>query len=100
AAADGRRAVRLFGALTAFFSRKEPGTALALVRILAGLAAVLSLEGVWRAGLVRMIWVDDDLGGYRDLRGEWLVQLLGGPSEPVMTGLTLAGIAAGLVLML
>lgn len=92
--------MRLWNALTGFFSRKEPGTALALVRIIAGLATFLTLEGVWRSGLIRMIWVDDDLGGYRDLRGEWLVQLLGGPTEGVMTGLTLAGMLGGLLLML
>ena len=83
-----------------FTSRKEPATALALVRILTGVSAFATLFTVWRHDLIGLVWTDVEYGGYRPVPGDWLVGLLGGASEPVMTGIVLAGLVVSGLLTL
>jgi hypothetical protein len=59
-------------------SRTEDGTTLALFRIGVGLCVIYSIGHVALYGLVGVVWVDHDFGGYRSLRGSWLIQLMGG----------------------
>ncbi len=89
----------MWSRLVAFFDVKEPATPLALVRMLAGLSAFLTLQTVWRHDLIRLIWTSADNGGYRPIKGDWFVQLLGGPTESVMTGLVIAGMLSSFLLM-
>ena len=92
--------MRVWNRLVAFFDARETATSLALVRMLAGLASFLTLESVWRQGLIGLIWTDHSASGYRGVGGTWLVQLCGGATEPVMTTLTLLGMFASVLLLL
>ena len=80
--------------------RPEGAEPLALFRILVGLAIAVSIGSVLTDGVVEVLWVDVAHGGYRTFeRVPWLVEQLGGPTLPVMTGLTVATVVASLVLM-
>lgn len=89
--------MKLWSTFVDLTSRREPATALACFRIAVGLCVVVTLGSVVAADLVEVIWVDRSHGGYRDLTGNWLVRLLGGPTPAVMWRLTIGGIAAGLL---
>ena len=79
----------------------EGGAPLALFRMLVGLTTSLAVLGVMNAGLVELLWVDVEYGGYRVFsRVPWLVEVLGGPTVPVMTGLSIATVVGGLLLAL
>lgn len=98
---------RLWARLAAWWSgwvelvgRREPGTSLALFRIMTGSALLYAVGSVVAADLVELLWVDEAYGGYRRLKGNWLVSALGGARPEVtwtLIGLTLG---AGLSLTL
>ena len=77
--------------------RREHARALAAFRIAIGLCLFGTLATVWFSGIVDVIWLPTEHGGYRDLGpGPWLVRLLGGPSPDVVYGLVVGGMLAGL----
>lgn len=65
-------------------SRTEAGTSLAWFRIAIGVCVWLSILTVVAAGLVDVIWYPDVHGGLRPLRGNWIVQSLGGPTPELV----------------
>ena len=75
-------------------SATESSTSVALFRILLGLVTLYLLATVVQAGLVEVLWVDRAHGGMQNLKGNWLVQLLGGATPRVAWGLVI-GSAAG-----
>jgi hypothetical protein len=77
----------------AFLSRKEPATALAIFRILIGAITFLTFADIVRLGLVDVLWLDDDFGGYRNLKPYGTIGLLGGPSPAVIWSYTAASLA-------
>lgn len=80
----------------ALLSRTEPGTALALTRIGAGLCVVVPMVTVVMAGQVPFLWFDVADGGYRALEGgPWLVALLGGPTPSTVWSLIVVTLLAG-----
>ncbi len=80
-------------------SREEPATPFALARIALGLTTTWMLVDVVSRGLVDVLWVSAASGGYRDLgSGNWLVSALGGPTLPVMHGLTALAIGFSVAL--
>jgi len=79
-------------------SRTEPGTALALFRILTGSALLILIGSVVVSDLVGVLWIDYEHGGYRRLAGGWLVQALGGASPEVVGSLVGVTFTAGILL--
>ena len=80
-------------------SGTESATAQALFRIGVGLGTILTVGSVVWNGLLPVLWVDADHGGYRDLGdGPWLVAWLGGPTLRVMSSMA-AGSLAGALFM-
>lgn len=69
-------------------SATEVGTPLAMMRIALGLCTLWILVDMLSRGLVDVLWIDREYGGFRDLpRGNWLVAGLGGPRPDVVHGL-------------
>lgn len=66
------------------FDQKEVGTSLALFRITLGLTILYSLLSIAGAGLVDVLWTDVKYGGMRHVNGNFLVQVLGGPTPGVV----------------
>ena len=75
-------------------SRTEPGTPLAVFRIVLGATLVWMFADMLARGLVDVVWVDRAYGGYRALGGNWLIAALGGATPPVMHGLTWAALVS------
>lgn len=72
------RARRAWRAWVELWSRQEPATAQALVRILLGLCILVDLLDVWRLGLVEAIWAPPPDGmGHGAAEGRWAVRVLG-----------------------
>lgn len=94
-----RGPARWWRAWVALLDTREPGTALALFRILVGLAVLVTLGSVVRADLVDVIWVSHEYGGYRTLSGGWLVQALGGPTPDLVWRLVVGGLMGGALVM-
>ncbi len=85
----------------ALLDTREPATALATLRIVGGLGAMWMIAEVLPGGLIDLIWVDRDHGGFRSLGdGPWLVSALGGPTPEVVHGLAAATLLTGLLLTL
>lgn len=81
------------------FGRRERGTALALLRIAIGLVALATLASTGAAGLVDVLWIDREHGGFGDIGGNWLVQALGGPTPDVMWPVFWTTIAAAVLVV-
>lgn len=85
----------MWAAMVRWTSREEPATPIALLRISLGATTTWMLVDVVRRGLVDVLWVGPEGGGYRDLgAGNWLIQMLGGPTPGVMHGLTALAIVS------
>ena len=84
-----------------FFDQREPATPLALVRILLGLAVVLTVGEVVARGLVPVLWMGVEAGGYRNLpQPPWLVAALGGPTPSVIWRLVAVALFGGSCMVL
>lgn len=84
----------------ALVGRREPGTSLALFRIVTGAGLLYSIGSVVAADLVELLWIDHAHGGYRRLPGNWLVAALGGATPEVIWTLVGLGFGAGVLLTL
>ena len=83
------------------WTRRERGESLALMRILAGLALLLNVGGVWAGGILDLVWVDVADGGYRHLGdGGARLAWLGGPTRPVIHAVAALALASGVGLVL
>lgn len=88
----------MWGRWVALLSRTEPPLALALFRISVGLTALLTVLSPVIAGVVELIWMDPEHGGYRKLTDPFLVEWLGGSSPGMVWGLVvLAAVASALL---
>ncbi|MCP4804305.1 MAG: hypothetical protein GY913_22920 [Proteobacteria bacterium] len=77
--------MKLWSRWVGLLGEREPALGLALFRIALGLCALYTIGIVVHDGIVELIWMDAEYGGYRKLsKGPWLVELLGGMS-PEMT---------------
>jgi hypothetical protein len=84
----------------ALLSRRETGEALALLRILSGIAVVINIGSAIACDVVELVWIDQDFGGYRHVSAPWLVELLGGARPEVVWPLALTTLLAGVALTL
>lgn len=83
-------------------AHKEPAHGLAILRIGLGLILLLELISVILNGLVPMLWMHTDHGGYRayTLTGAWLIDLLGGPAPSLIWTLVALGLLSGVGILL
>jgi hypothetical protein len=93
---------RRWAAWVRFVSERESGLTLALFRIAVGLIAFVEMLETVLYGVARVAWLDKSAGGAFALKGNWLIQLLGGASPATIYGLlavsmiTSVCVAAGL----
>ena len=81
-------------------SAQEDGLSFALFRVLIGACLIATVMTVIVHGLVPIIWIDRDWGGYRTLGDRsWLITLLGGPRPEAVWGVIAVALSAGLALM-
>lgn len=74
---------------------------LAIFRVGVALGVLTTVGSVVTAGLVEVLWVDVDYGGYRALgRQHWLVDALGGATPDVMWGLVGASLVGAVLMVL
>jgi hypothetical protein len=79
--------------------RQEDGLSFALFRVLIGLCLIATVGTVIVHGLVPIIWIDRDYGGYRTLGDRsWLITLLGGPRPEAVWGVIAVALLSGLAL--
>lgn len=95
-----RSARRTWAWLVEVTARREPGMALALMRIGIGATVLLTLMSIVVHGLVDVLLVDEAHGGYWPLTPTWPVVLLGGPTRTTAWLLLGGGIASSACLML
>jgi len=88
--------VRAWRYFVALFSRREPGTTLAVFRIAAGLVILYSLLSIAAADLVEALWVNVEHGGMRNIGGSPLARWLGGPTPGVIWMIWTAALVATL----
>lgn len=84
----------------AFVGQQETGEALALFRILSGVALLVAVGAPALVGLTEAFWVDIEYGGMRPLQSSWLVDLLGGNTPQTAWTLVAGCIGASLCLIL
>ncbi|MCB9567113.1 MAG: hypothetical protein H6710_07880 [Myxococcales bacterium] len=94
--------IRAWDAWLRVLERREGGEALAVFRILSGLAILYTYIPVIAAGLVEIAWLDVEYGGYRPLtgKGSWLITALGGLTPELVWSLVGVGLVSGLALTL
>ena len=81
-------------------STKEDGLSFALFRALIGACLIATVCTVITHGLVPIIWIDRDWGGYRTLGDRsWLITLLGGPRPEAVWLVIAVALLSGLALM-
>lgn len=85
----------MWGRWVGFCTRTEPGVSLAVFRIGVGLCVMITVGWVMGADLVGVIWVDQASGGIGTVGSGRIVSALGGPTLPVMNGLSWAAVLAG-----
>ncbi len=68
----------------AFAGAREGGLTLALFRIAVGLIAFGGMLETVLYGVAPIVWVDKESGGAFELKGNWLIRLVGGPSSTVV----------------
>ncbi|MGC6493238.1 MAG: hypothetical protein ACON5B_10415 [Myxococcota bacterium] len=73
---------------------RETGEAVALFRIAMAVTILLSWVPPMLDDVVGLMWLDEAHGGYRTLKGPWLVQALGGPTPGVVRGLIAGSICS------
>ena len=82
-------------------SASEDGLSFALFRVLIGACLIATVGTVIVHGLVPIIWVDSDWGGYRTLGDRsWLITLLGGTRPEAVWGVIAVALLAGFALVL
>lgn len=91
---------RALARLSEWVGREETGTALALFRIGLGLCVLNVIVPMLSLGVHRLLLVDVSDGGYRTIRADWLLELLGGPSVAGVERLSVMTGLAGLLLAL
>ncbi len=96
--AASSRPARWWASWVRLLDTREPGTALALFRIVTGLSLTYALGSMLAADLVEVLWVDLAYGGYRSLEGRWLVRALGGATGAVVHTLVAITLLAGVLL--
>ena len=86
----------------ALLAHKEPAHGLAILRIGMGVVLLVELASVTFSGLVPVLWMHVDDGGYRayTLTGSWLVDALGGPSPGLIWTLVATAMLCGVALVL
>ena len=84
----------------AFVGQQETGEALALFRIVSGVALLVAVGAPALVGLTEAFWVDIEYGGMRKLQSSWLVDLLGGNTPQTAWTLVVGCIGASLCLIL
>lgn len=92
--------IRRYHRLVAYLGERESGEALALFRMMVGLALLVDLGATGMHGVLDAIWIDAASGGYRPLAGNHVVQFLGGPKPEVVWSLFWVTIASGFALVL
>jgi len=80
-------------------SRTETGEVMALFRVGIGVALVWAVLTAWTSGAADLAWTDRHYGGYRGLKTNWLLELLG-PSTGVIDGLMVVSLLGGAFLTL
>lgn len=80
-------------------NRREPAHAVAIVRVVFGLALAAHMGRMWATDAWRWVWLAPANGGLVALNRTWLDRL-GGPTPGVVEGLVLAASAAGVLLAL
>lgn len=94
---------RAWARLVAFGAHQESATALALVRICVALSMLVLLVPYCLFDVPGFVWVDQQFGGYRNVRGDWRVEglseLFGGVSPALVQGLLAVDLAAALLLL-
>ena len=83
------------------FDTREAGTSLAAFRVLVASVVLYSLLSIAAADLVDVLWVDVTHGGYRPLgRGNWLMDLTGGPTPANVWRMWWLALGADLMLLI
>jgi hypothetical protein len=82
----------------AFLDRREPGTSLALFRIACGLILVGAVGTVVAHGLVPVIWLNPEDGGYRTVEVPWQFRLAGGVNPGTVWPAVALTLTSGLLL--
>jgi hypothetical protein len=81
-------------------SRTEDGLSFALFRVCIGLCLLGTVGTVVVHGLVPILWVDREYGGYRSLGDRsWLLTALGGPQPEAVWLLIAVALASGVLLV-
>lgn len=95
------RVGRWWSAWVSLVDQREPGDALALLRIGVSAVTLWVLISLTAAGLVDVLWVDRAWGGYRALGdGTYLIRWLGGPKPAVIHAVLGVTMAAAALLLL
>jgi hypothetical protein len=90
---------RVWHRLVDLTSRREPATALALMRVGIGLTVLLTMTSLVRHVPVDLLFVDEVHGGYRPLASPWQVSALGGATPAVARALLGASMLASACLV-
>lgn len=89
-----------WGRWVALLARQEPGTGLALVRILLAAVALHTLASLWLTGTWALVWTPADVAGYRPLALPHLFRWLGGADPARVQGvMAITGVAGALSLV-
>ncbi len=80
-------------------NRREPAHAVALVRVVYGLALAAHMGWMWVTGAWRWVWLSPADGGLVALNRTWLDRV-GGPTPGLVEGLVVVSAGAGLLLAL
>lgn len=91
---------RLLALISGWVARREPGTSLALFRIGLGLCVLYVTLPMMALGVQHLVLTDVASGGYREIKGDWLVGLLGGPTREGVDRLCWLTTGAGLLVAL
>jgi hypothetical protein len=78
-----------------FLAEREPGTALALLRISIGVCVVWLVGSIAASGLVPVVWLNPPDGGWRNVPAPWLFSWLGGVNPATVWMLTGVAIGSG-----
>lgn len=92
--------MKLWSRWVALLERRETGEALALFRVAVGLVCLYTVLTVVLDGLVPVLWLGVEHGGYRNFTGKtwWLVDALGGPQPATVWGLVAVALLASTAL--
>lgn len=84
-----------------FWSVTEPGTVIALFRIAVGLVMVGTVLNMFVQGVIDVVWLNPDAGGYATVDGSYFLwRWLGGPTPDTVYRVTWATAFAGLAMTL